>query len=192
VEAPRSHAEPVGGVCGEAFPWGDGDNLAAYASRQRGRKPGAVGHALEVYHPRPRPAEPGCQGGEHVLLTTGERDGVEVVRAKRARAHHLEAGDAEPPVLLEGEAADQDVAVHDKQESGGANRSLLEPPGPQERRGQREMLDQRVPGGFERAEVGPHDDVQATPVAHARILLSWHVMPVARVVHRASGRPAEL
>ena len=50
------------------------------------------------------------------------------------------------------------------------------------------MLDQRVPGGFERAEVGPRDDVQVTPVAHTPILVSWHVMLVART--SSTGRPA--
>ena len=197
AEASRALRQPVVELRRQRRPRGHVDDLATHRRGKRGQDRPPRGDALQVENPRAAPAEPVAERGHHLRLPAWDGQEVQMVGAQRPRAHEAIPRHRPASLLLEGQAADQRLSIHDEQEVRPGACRRLEPPRAQERRGEGGRVDETVPGVRESSEPPLRDHVEAVSMAqrlHLPSTLSEQVATatstVARLVRarRASER----
>ena len=118
---------------------------------ERVRQPSVGRQAVQVDQPRSGPAQPREHGVEYVVVASSGGEHVEVVRCQIALSdtpHPFDRGGPPPdPVDLDGESADERVAIPAAQERRRPGTGVLDPPRAQERARLRLCGDERVPVG---------------------------------------------
>jgi hypothetical protein len=115
-------------IGGEGCPRGHGEQLTADVTRQDGDQPRFGPNAFQVEQACSRPAQPLSYNPDHNIFFTLARQEVEMIRTERSGSQHPKTGEAEPPPLLQGNAAKEPVVVDDQEETRPVTTCTDEPP----------------------------------------------------------------